>query len=415
MLKTTQTASSYNRRLRRFLLLTMLLAACFVVSFGDVVSAQTISREQLVFLTAEWKGERFSDGRPKVPDGVLARMRKVSIEEAWGYLRSHGYQSQFEGDWKTIHNDVPVVGRALTAQYMPARAELAKRMLDRGHQEGRIGAMNSWPIDALQPGDVYVADGFGKIHDGTLIGDNLGNSIFAKSGNGVVFDGSVRDLAGLSEINGFNAFVRGWDPTAIRDMMLMGLNTPVRIGHVTVLPGDVVLAKREGVIFIPAHLAEAVVDQAERIMLRDRFGHQRLREGTYTPGQIDTRWTKEIEADFTTWLSQNKDRLDVPRATIEALIRERSPSSKSPPGGQAVEGRNSGRLASRISSAIADGTSPAHGRAICGVWESINDDHYDDAQHATMLPRRRLAQPPRPAQIGGPCRPFAGCDDACSP
>jgi 4-hydroxy-4-methyl-2-oxoglutarate aldolase len=328
MFKTTKTASSTHRRMRRGMLVTTSLAACVIASFGAVVPAQTISREQLIFLTAEWKGERFSDGRPKVPDSVLARMRKVSIEEAWGYMRSHGYPLQFEGDWKTIHDNIPVVGRALTAQYVPARAELAKRMLDRGHQEGRVGAMNSWPIDALQPGDVYVADGFGKIHEGTLIGDNLGNSIFAKSGNGVVFDGSVRDLQGLSEIDGFNAFVRGWDPTAIRDMMLTGLNTAVRIGHVTVLPGDVVLAKREGVIFIPPHLAEAVVNQAERIMLRDRFGHQRLREGKYTPGQIDTGWTKEIEEDFTTWLMQNKDRLDVPRTTIEAMIREHSPRNK---------------------------------------------------------------------------------------
>jgi regulator of RNase E activity RraA len=182
--------------------------------------------------------------------------------------------------------------------------------------------MNSWPIDALRRGDVYVADGFGKIHDGTLIGDNLGNSIFAKSGNGVVFDGSVRDLQGLSEIEGFNAFVRGWDPTAIRDMMLTGLNTPIRIGHATVLPGDVVLAKREGVIFIPPHLAEAVVEQSERIALRDRFGHQRLREGKFTPGQIDTKWTKEIEADFAAWLKENRERLDVPRETVDALLRE---------------------------------------------------------------------------------------------
>jgi 4-hydroxy-4-methyl-2-oxoglutarate aldolase len=328
MFNTIKSASSANWRKRRDMLVTTSLVACFVASFGEVARAQAISREQLVFLTAEWKGERFPDGRPKVSDQVLARMRKVSIEEAWGYMRSHGYPSQFEGDWKTIHDNVPVVGRALTAQYVPARAELAKRILDRGHQEGRVGAMNSWPIDALQPGDVYVADGFGKIHEGTLIGDNLGNSIFAKSGNGVVFDGSVRDLQGLSEIDGFNAFVRGWDPTAIRDMMLIGLNTAVRIGHVTVLPGDVVLAKREGVIFIPPHLAEAVVNQAERIMLRDRFGHQRLREGKYTPGQIDTGWTKEIEEDFTTWLMQNKDRLDVPRTTIEAMIREHSPRNK---------------------------------------------------------------------------------------
>jgi regulator of RNase E activity RraA len=295
-----------------------------LVGLSQTAPSQTISRDQMTFLTAEWKGERFSDGRPKVPDEILARMRKVSIEEAWGVLRSHGYNLQFEGNWQTIHRDVPVVGRALTAQYMPTRTELAARMLDRGHKEGRVGAMNSWPIDALARGDVYVADGFGKIHEGTLIGDNLGNAIFAKSGNGVVFDGSVRDIAGLSEIEGFNAFVRGWDPTAIRDMMLMGLNTPIRIGRVTVLPGDVVLAKREGVIFIPPQFAEEVVVQSERIALRDRFGHQRLREGTYTPGQIDGRWSKEIEKDFTQWLIQNKENLDVPRATIDALIRERA-------------------------------------------------------------------------------------------
>jgi regulator of RNase E activity RraA len=293
-----------------------------------VAAGQTISREQLEFYTAEWKGERFADGRPKVPDDILRRMKRVSIEEAWGTLRSHGYDNQFEGGWQMIHHDVPVVGRALTAQYMPTRPELAKRMLDRGHQEGRVGPMNSWPIDALQSGDVYVADGFGKVHEGTLIGDNLGNSIFAKSGNGVVFDGSVRDLEGLSEIEGFNAFVRGWDPTAITDMMLTGLNTPVRIGRATVLPGDVVLAKREGVIFIPAHLADEVVRNAERIMLRDRFGHQRLREGKYTPGQIDSSWSGEIERDFAEWLKQHQAELDVPRETIEDLIRQSSERGK---------------------------------------------------------------------------------------
>jgi regulator of RNase E activity RraA len=259
-----------------------------------------------------------------VPDDILERMKAVSIEEAWGVLRGAGYNNQFEGNWQMIHPSRPIVGRALTAVYMPARPELAKRMLDRGHQEGRIGAMNSWPIDALQNGDVYVADAYGKIIDGTLIGDNLGNSIFTKSRNGVVFDGSLRDLEGLEEIEGFNAFVRGWDPSAIREMMLMGLNVPIRIGRATVLPGDVVLAKREGVIFIPAHLAESVVKQAEVIMLRDTFGHQRLREGKYTPGQIDTRWTDEIERDFTGWLTQNRDKLNVPASAIEELLKSRT-------------------------------------------------------------------------------------------
>jgi regulator of RNase E activity RraA len=293
-------------------------------SLAGLASAQTISREQLIFYTAEWKGERFPDGRPKVADDILERMKRVSIEEAWGVLRAAGYNNQFEGDWKIIHPKQPVVGRALTAMYMPARPELQKRMLKQGHEQGRIGPMNSWPIDALQKGDVYVADGFGKVVDGTLIGDNLGNAIFARSGNGVVFDGSVRDLEGLEEIKGFNAFVRGWDPSAIREMMLMGLNVPIRIGRATVLPGDVVLAKREGVIFIPAHFAATVVTRAEVIMLRDQFGHQRLREGKYTPGQIDTRWTEAMEKDFTEWLKQNRDQLPVPKQTIDDLLKSRT-------------------------------------------------------------------------------------------
>jgi regulator of RNase E activity RraA len=302
------------------------LAVCLLSwsSLAGPAAAQTIPQEQLVFYTAEWKGDRFPDGRPKVPDDVLERMKQVSIEEAWEVLRAAGYHNQFEGNWKIIHPNQPVVGRALTAMYMPARPELQKRMLQRGHDQGRIGPMNSWPIDALQKGDVYVADGFGKIVEGTLIGDNLGNAIFAKSGNGVVFDGSIRDLEGLEEIKGFNAFVRGWDPSAIREMMLLGLNVPIRIGRATVLPGDVVLAKREGVIFIPAHLAEAVVTKAEVVMLRDRFGHQRLREGKYTPGQIDTRWTEAIEKDFTEWLKQNRDKLPVPRKTIDDLLKSRT-------------------------------------------------------------------------------------------
>jgi 4-hydroxy-4-methyl-2-oxoglutarate aldolase len=298
------------------------LALFGLLGITSTSQAQTISKDQLTFLTAEWKGERFPDGRPKVADAILARMKKVSIEEAWEVLRTHGYNNQFEGGWQMVHNDVPVVGRALTAQYLPARVELASRIVERGHKEGRIGPMNSWPIDALQKGDVYVADGFGKISDGTLIGDNLGNSIFAKSGNGVVFDASVRDLAGLSEIKGFNAFVRGFDPSFLKESMLMGLNTPIRLGRVTVLPGDVVLAKREGVIFIPAHLADEVVRESERISLRDQFGHQRLREGKYTPGQIDVIWTKEIEDDFRKWLTENRDKLDAPRDAIDELLKQ---------------------------------------------------------------------------------------------
>jgi regulator of RNase E activity RraA len=307
----------------RLILLGGLLAV-LIASPPTPAQAQFIPQEELTFLTAEWEGERFDDGRPRVPDEIIERMRNVSIEEAWAVLRNHGYHNQYAGEWEMIHDDVPIVGRALTAQYLPSRPELAERITARGQEQGMVGAMNSWPIDALEQGDVYVADGMGKIADGTLIGDNLGNAIYANSGNGVIFDGSLRDLGGLEQIEGFNAFVRGWHPSYIQGIMLGGLNVPIRIGEALVLPGDVVLARREGVIFIPAQHAAEVVETAEIVMLRDRFGHERLRAGTYTPGQIDTRWSDEIREDFFGWLEANIDSLPVPESRIREILEERT-------------------------------------------------------------------------------------------
>lgn len=296
---------------------------CVVVPL--LLQAQQIApKERVLYYTPDWQGERYPDGRPKVADGILQRMKNVSIEEAWALIAAEGYPCQFEGHWQTIHPEQPMVGRALTAMYMPVRADLKKLVDAAGKVENRIGNSNSWPIDMLQRGDVYVADSYGKIADGTLIGDNLGNSIFSKSGNGVIFDGSVRDLEGLEEIQGFNAWVRGWHPSFIKDMTLVGINLPIRIGGATVFPGDVVLAKREGVIFIPAHLAEKVVQKAEAIMLRDQFGHQRLREGKYTPGQIDSQWSDEIRQDFAKWLEANMDKLPVPREAIKEILDKRT-------------------------------------------------------------------------------------------
>lgn len=283
----------------------------------DRPSGVAASRANLLALTSQWEGERTPDGRPKVSNDLLRRMKAVSIEEAWDVLRRHGYEHQFEGGWKVIHPDRPIVGRALTAAYLPGRPDLVDRIMRTGEAEGRIGPSNSWPIDMLQPGDVYVADGFGKVADGTLIGDNLGNAIYTKSGNGVVFNAGARDLDGLSEIEGFNAFVRGWHPSFLRGMVLSSINQPIRIGSVTVLPGDVILAKREGVIVIPPHLAEEVVVTAEVIALKDEFGHIRLREGVYTPGQIDIPWTEPIKADFFEWLEARPDKPPIPVEEIE--------------------------------------------------------------------------------------------------
>lgn len=207
---------------------------------------------------------------------------------------------------------------------MPLRPDLDKVVKDKGKSEGRIGATNSWPIDVLKNGDIYVADSYGKIIDGTLIGDNLGNSIYAKSKRGVIFYGAVRDVEGLSQIKGFNAWIKGQDPSYIQQMMLTGINIPIRIGRASVLPGDIVLAKKAGTIFIPAHLVEELVINSEFIQLRDQFGHQRLRESKYTPGQIDTQWTDEIKNDFINWLKNYPGKLPMTRQELDEYMKSRT-------------------------------------------------------------------------------------------
>jgi regulator of RNase E activity RraA len=305
------------------IMLKLVFTLCMAVSFA-AASSQTISKEELIFLTSEWKGERFPDGRPKVPDDLVTRARNIGIEEAWQVMRNDGYVNQFERNWKTVNDTVKVIGRALTASFMPSRPDVEKNIKDRGKQQGRIGNTNAWPIDMLTKGDVYVADCFGKIEGGTLIGDNLGNSIYNKSGNGVIFDGAARDLQGLSDIKGFNAFVRDFDPSFLENVVLMGLNTPIRIGRAIVLPGDLVISEREGVLFIPAHLAEKVVSTAEFIALRDRFSKVMLRSGKYTPGQIDNEWSPALREEFLKWVEQNEKGNRLTRAQIEEFMKKRT-------------------------------------------------------------------------------------------
>lgn len=259
------------------------------------------SKEDLVAYTHSWQGERFEDGRPKVPDEILKRMELATIEEAWTVLRNHGYHSQFEGNWYNLHPKRVLAGRAVTAAFTPLRPDLQEAIQAVGEREGRIGGQNSWVIDTLVEGDVIVVDLFGKVKDGTFAGDNLATSIATRTKRGMVIHGGIRDLAGIYPIPDFGVFVRGVDPSAIADVTLMSINLPIRINQVTVLPGDVVLGTREGVIFIPPHLAEEVVEHSKLTRLRDEFGHQRLREGRYTPGEIDRPWTPEIQADFDEW------------------------------------------------------------------------------------------------------------------
>lgn len=308
---------------RTSFLLLLFALVCYLPS-----SSQQISREDLIFLTPEWKGERFPDGRPKVPDDLIKRMKLVTVEEAWSVMKNAGYLYQIAEGWKQINPDSVLVGRAVTATFMPGRPDVWKAIDDRGKKQGKRG-QNTWAVDLLVKGDVYVADQFSAHRNGPTIGDNVGNAIYAKSGNGIVYDGALRDVEGLKEIGGFTSFYTSYNPSHHNpegdlNTMIIGINQPTRIRQVTVMPGDIVLGKSGVVVFVPPHLAEKVVKTSEVIRLRDMFGHQRLREGKYTAGQIDARWSDEIERDFSKWLNDHIDKLPVPKAQIQELLKERT-------------------------------------------------------------------------------------------
>jgi 4-hydroxy-4-methyl-2-oxoglutarate aldolase len=265
------------------------------------------SREVLIELTKLNPFDRFPDGRPNVPDELLVRLKRATTEEAWGVMWELGYRRQFEGNWKETHPGRITVGRAVTAQFLPHRPDYHDAVQAAGVAEGRsnLGGQNSWIIQTLQPGDVMVVDIFGKVKDGTVVGDNLGTAVATRTHAGAVIDGGVRDYQGLVRLEDVNFYIRGMDPTGIADVTLAGINIPIRIGNTTVLPGDVVLGTPSGVLFIPPHLAASVVEKGEAVATRDRFGKSRIAAGIYGSGEIDTVWRADIEADFQAWLKEN--------------------------------------------------------------------------------------------------------------
>ena len=302
------------------------------LSFTPVFAQNVVwPAENIQSLTTEWQGERTPDGRPKVSDDLLERLKQLSMEEVWASLRRKGYLNQFENfsgsyqnGWEILHPEQVMTGRVVTAQFMPLREDLNNYVQQQAEKEGtKTPVTNYAPIIKLLDGDVYVADSYGKIEEGTLIGDNLGNAIYKAGKRGVIFNGSVRDVEGLSEIDGFNAWIRGSDPSAIKQMMVAYINGPIRIGRVTVLPGDVVLAKTTGVAFIPPHLVQEVVIAGEFTALQDEFNRYCMETNKYE--YVNEAFVVEdevFEKDFREWLD-NYSNLPMPKEELEAFLEAR--------------------------------------------------------------------------------------------
>ena len=299
-----------------------LMGCALAVAASPALAQVKQTRAQMLNYTSEWKGERFPDGRPKVPDSLLDRVTKVPLENIWGFLRSKGYNAQFEGGWQSLQPGKAFAGRALTAQYMPARPDMVSVINAEGKRDGRVTGNNQWPINELVMGDVYVADGFGKIVEGTLIGSNLASGIAAHTHSGFIFDAGIRDAEEAREIANLPGLYRAYDPSYWVDMTLTSINAPIRIGRAAVLPGDLVVAKADGVIFIPAILAEEAVGSAEFTQLEDTYNFELNKSGA-NGGEFEGGWTPKKYDAMAAWALGTPGRVRMPRAEFDKMLAAR--------------------------------------------------------------------------------------------
>ena len=276
----------------------------------------TFSKQELADYTAQSNFERFPDGRPKIPEDLMERARELSSEEVWAVLEEKGFHNQYADGFQILHPETPLVGRAFTVQFMPERPDVHKIASAKAKERGIGPLTNQTAIDMLQPGDVLIVDLFGKKVNGTIVGDNLFYYVMKTThSGGLVVDGSIRDLNGISQID-MPAYFKAVDPTPIGNVMLTGINVPVRIGGVTVMPGDLVVGDREGVYFVPPQLVKEVLDRADEIRIHDEWTKKKFDEMKYKSHEIySTPADPKLQEEYKEYLKKR----------LEEIQKHRSP------------------------------------------------------------------------------------------
>jgi regulator of RNase E activity RraA len=215
-----------------------------------------------------------------VPDSLIERARGMSAEEVWSILPGKNYRNQWEDGFQVLHPGKTMVGRAFTLQFMPQRPDLDTFANGKAQKAGLGNRLNNQvAIDMLQPATYLWWILMGKAEGGTIVGDNLFYYIMktTKSG-GLVVDGAIRDWQGIAEMD-MPAYFRHTHPTPIGNVTLSGINVPIRIGNVTVLPGDLVFGDREGIYFIPPAFVTAILDNADDLHIHDDWTRKKFDEG----------------------------------------------------------------------------------------------------------------------------------------
>jgi 4-hydroxy-4-methyl-2-oxoglutarate aldolase len=298
---------------------SILLLALGCVAIPGLAQVWNWTPEEVVRWTPENPFSRSADGRPHVPDDLLERLRSVPVEVAWGVLRARGYERQHVGDLRVLHPDRRLVGRAVTAHYLPVRPDVAPVYqavaVERGLPRGEVQKV----IDVLTKGDVPVVDMMGAAPGHTFGGDNLHAAIYGRTGTGAVIHGRIRDLEGVAQLP-TQVYYREAHPSAVAGVMLAGVNGPIRIGEVLVMPGDVVLGDQTGVIFIPPHLVVEVVEKADAAQIFDEWTVAKFLTGNYRSSELyGGPLSPELKAEFDAYAERRRAELKAARESGAAL------------------------------------------------------------------------------------------------
>ncbi len=292
------------------------LAITLLLPAGASAQLFSFPKQDLTDYTAKNPFDRLPDGRPKVPDDLMERARGLSSEEVWAVLQEKGYNNQYADGFQVLHPGKTMVGRAFTVQFMPMRADVEDIAKAKAKEHGVSHLTNQTAIDMLQPGDVLVVDLFGKKVGGTIVGDNLFFYVMkATHSGGLVVDGSIRDLDGISEID-MPGYFRAVDPTPIGNVMLTGINIPVRIGDVTVMPGDLVVGDREGIYFVPPQFVQEVLDHADETHIHDEWTKKKFDEGKYKSSEIyGSPSDPKLQQEYKEYLKRRLDEIHKQRSS----------------------------------------------------------------------------------------------------
>ena len=232
---------------------------------------------------------------PGMKAETRAKLMNVSTATLCTALFKRGLRNQFLQDVRPLNPALPnMVGEAYTLRYMPAREDLnpISVFLDRAHPQRKA-------VEECPPGAVLVIDSR-KDARAASAGGILVSRLMVRGVAGVVTDGGFRDSPEIAELTIPAYHSRPSAPTNLTLHQAIEANVPIGCGDAPVFPGDVVVGDREGVIIIPAHLADEIADEAVEMTAFEDFVIEEVLKGRSILGLYPPT-DEQSKLDFAAW------------------------------------------------------------------------------------------------------------------